>query len=146
MGAFSLTFEAKRKIEQIIGSSGCVDPVVSLSDTALVDFPDEVKESLIDNASNCDEQEVHQLISNHIGEYEKSLSLVALAYERHECDPTDLVDVDGISFAMNLWMRKALSNHRLIYIEKKFMLESPDEIVSCISKIKPIRDWESKQV
>ena len=99
MSAFSLSESAKPQIRRILESSGCQDPVVTLSDVGPVDLPDDARAALM-NAESAEPQELRDLVLRQVREGQQPDVVVATAYERRECAPEDLTEISGVLFAM----------------------------------------------
>jgi len=52
-----------------------------------------------------------------------------------------LSEVDGITLAMTVPMREALSDYCLTYSNERFMLEAPDETVINLRSVKTLARW-----
>lgn len=140
MNAFSVSESAKLEIQRIIESSGCQDPVISLSDVGSIELPDEAKLAIL-NGDETELKGIRERALREDREGQQPLSVVADAYERRDCAPNDVTEISGLPFAMTVPMREALRNYTLIYEKGEFMLQSPEEKVRSLRSVKTLAHW-----
>ena len=135
--AFSISEAARIEIASIIACSSCLDPVITLRDEAPVDLPADLesavlKGSLTDAESEELSRRCEQIDDSSVG------ILIVCVFERQQCRPEDVSEVDGVALAMPVQMRERLSRYCLTYKEGRFMLESPEETALNLSSVKTL--------
>lgn len=140
MSEFSLSESAKSQIQRILQSSGCQDPVITLSDVGSVDIPADAQAALM-NAKSVETQELRDLVLRQVREGRQPDVVVATAYERRECAPEDLTEISGVPFVMTMPMREALRDYSLVCVNGEFMLQGPDELVPNLRSVKTLAAW-----
>lgn len=141
MTAFSISEAARTEIREIIRTSGCEDSVVALIDDATLDLTDDVKGVLLKGIAEGKLDEMKPLVESEFNESTTASQLLVAAYEREECNPAQLCEIDGIPFAMPVALREALCDYILIYVKGKFLLESPGETVANLRSVKTLTEW-----
>lgn len=141
MIAFSISEAARTEIREIIRTSGRKDSVVALIDDATLDLTDDVKGALLKGIAEGKLDEVKPLVENEFNESTAASRLLVAAYEREECNPAQLCEIDGIPFAMPIALREALRDYTLTYVNGEFLLESPDETVANLRSVRTLAAW-----
>lgn len=141
MTTFSINDKALEEIRQIIGESGCIDPVVTLSETAPVNVHDGTKAAFRAGMNEKELQTMAARIDKEFPEETLVYSLAVGTFERKECRPEDLMEICGVAFAMPIYLRDALREYCLIFEAGQFLLQSADETASNLRSIKSIAKW-----
>ncbi len=143
MKPFSLSSAAKAEITRVIKASGCREPVITLSDSASLDLPDGLQSAVAKGMSDAEFQKVKRLAEDGVLGSHSSGSISVSVFEKAECRPEDLSEIDGLILAMTVPMREALRDYCLTYTSGRFMLEGPDEVVASLRSVKTLAKWFS---
>lgn len=141
MNTFSLSDPARLEIQRILQSSGCKDPVITLSDIGPVNLPDSTKAELLEGVNDVKLEAIRELLEKQVRQNQQSGIVVATAYERSQCASKDLTEISGLPFAMTAPMREALRDYALIYVAGEFMLQSSEETVPNLRSVKTLAEW-----
>ena len=122
MAAVTISDAAKTEIAERLRTSRCQRPVASLLDGSQAwVMANETAEGLA--KANAEEQLAYAM--NVYREREASLAfrLEVGVCEAQDCRPEDLVEIDGVAFAMPKEMRDYFDGYGLDYVDERFILK-----------------------
>jgi hypothetical protein len=139
MKTFTIDNAALAEIKLTLRQSACEDPVAALHEIADPgNLLDDVKTALL--KGNMKKEDLDAMGKERFEEVEDHLKfrLEVSAYERADCRPEDLVDVNGVTFVMVRYLRDALRDYRLTFEDERYMLRSADDVAGNLRSVKTI--------
>lgn len=144
MSSFSISSDARAEIRRIIAVEMHTDPAVSFVDCGPVQPVPEIVKAAIrapDDAIAGDRAEEFLRNNYKLSKVRSNLQLDVVVNDRKECRDEDLIELDGLLFAIPAYLLKLLSPYTLGFEGGKFHLENEQEIVRCLSDIKGMNIW-----
>lgn len=132
----SVNETALEKIRDVLRRSNCDDPVVELYEWA---DPGPIPEGLktaIQQGSK--EEDLRVMAKQHFEDVKGKLiySLAVRVSERSSHRSDDLINVNGVTFAMPTALVEALRDYCLTFENNQFMLRSADNVISNLRSLK----------
>jgi len=124
--SFEVSAQAVAEIKRRFAQSGHQDPIATLGQTTgPLHAGPELQDAIRGEVGSED------LIAIGRREFENRLPnlefhLAVFVYDSSECDPTDIVEISGVRFAMRQAMRDALSDLSLDFGPEGFVFRAPD--------------------
>jgi hypothetical protein len=140
MSAFSINETALAEILRIFRRSKCREPVARLYERADPGpLPDDFKAAL--RGGTKSQEELSTMAKKHFEEVRDQLkfSLMVADSERADYPPEDLIEINGITFAMAAPVREALREYCLTFEDGNFILRSADDMARNLRSVKTLR-------
>lgn len=138
MSIFSINEKAIAEIK-LLCAMGYANPVAILGEEA--DLPNSSLKGWQDAIlAGASDEDLLEMGKKEISQIADTLTyyLMVSVYEREDCQPEDIVQIDGIEFAMPENIRDILKGYCLDYGSKRFILRSSEGIVRNLRSIKRI--------
>jgi hypothetical protein len=129
MNTFSINKKAIEKIQSILNEINYSNPVAVLVDISSNqdEFMNDVKNAFLDGGIQDD---LIPMVRKRFREVQNQLTyrLMVVVYEKHDFKSEDLIFIEGITFGMDLDLRKDLREYCLMFERGHFILRSANNI------------------
>jgi hypothetical protein len=140
--SFTISPDARAELHRIIVAEARADPALSLFDQGEPQpVPEIVKAAIRAPHDQTAQARAEDFLRERYSNEKIPLQLQIMVNNRNECRDEDLVEIDGLLFAIAAYVLELLRPYTLILKDGRFYLESADEVVGCLSGIKGMNVW-----